>query len=125
MDFLLEISWNNFYVPIFGVGLVFLVALITSYGIAFLSKLFGIGVKTRSGQILSSPSTFDNINKNLSIKGKRIIEKIKNSFENSYNKIASDKVDKIDKLKELQELLKGGVINQEELEILKSEILNK
>lgn len=116
-------SLEGIFAPILGIGMAFLVVMISVYMISFLSKIFGVGVKTRGGQIIATPTTFDEINEMMSAEGKKIINRLKSNFASSHKKITSSSVSKVDKLLELQRLLNEGIITKGELEILKKEII--
>lgn len=102
-----------------------LVFIIIIGGIPLLiSKIFNVNVINRSGEIIAKPHYIKDMSSNLAEKYSLIFKKIKSNSNKDFSLISNSMSNKLVKLEKLNELKEKKVINQDEFEILKKEILN-
>jgi len=111
-----------------GVIAVFFGMFLIVLAVSFLSKIFNVSVRSRSGTTIN-PDSFDNFVGDIKEKSKKTIEISKSAAshlsENIKNVLRKGNVDKIQAIKDLSELKANGAINETEFERLKKEILSK
>lgn len=123
MQLFILITVTDIIVPIIGI-VSFLVIIPLMY--LLIARVFNVRVVNRSGTTIAEPDDARKIASGLSELGKKtfnsILNKIKQNNSKDYNVINESSSGKIMKMMKLYELKQKGIINDEELEILKKEI---
>lgn len=107
---------------IFTFIVVFLIILIIRI---VLAKFFNANFIDRSGRVVVDPDTYDQFKNTIISAKEHTINKIKSRDYRITKLISESKSNKIEKLEKLGKLKQEGVINSDEFELLKKEIIEK